>query len=184
MAIKQTMNTAIPNDPNTTRAVVNEANDGIKAVPVELVTKANDDSTFTQVSANNGLPVQLTGRNVELIATPFNAFAVTDTDYILSFAGNKSLLSDYKELFLKVASTLDNVGHNTATAIRLFEGSTGFEPAAEVLLTDYFGSTVLITKSDLYPLTVGGLVNLTVAVKCAVAPTIGSITIELYGIPN
>lgn len=87
MAIKQTMNTAIPNDPNTTRAVVNEANDGIKAVPVELVTKANDDSTFTQVSANNGLHVQVTGSNVKdyiegtvnvtrTYGTPMRGFAI------------------------------------------------------------------------------------------------------------
>ena len=57
MSIKQTMSTAIPADPNNVRAVVDEANDGKKAVPVELVLKRNDDSTFDQVNDGKSLPV-------------------------------------------------------------------------------------------------------------------------------
>lgn len=64
MTIKQTMSTAIANDPNTIRAVVNEAKDGIKAVPTELVLKAADDSTFTQVSESNPVPTKLMGSYV------------------------------------------------------------------------------------------------------------------------
>jgi len=57
VTIKQTMSTAIPNDPNNVRAVVDEANDGIKAVPVEVVIKREDNSTFDQVNSNNSFPV-------------------------------------------------------------------------------------------------------------------------------
>lgn len=57
--IKQTMSTPILGDPNNNHAIVDEANDGLKAVPVELVTKAADDSTFSQVGDNNPLAAKI-----------------------------------------------------------------------------------------------------------------------------
>jgi hypothetical protein len=65
MSIKQTISTPIYSSPNGIAAIVDEANDGVKALPTELVVKKDDDSTFEQVSATNPLPVsgavQLTG---------------------------------------------------------------------------------------------------------------------------
>lgn len=58
--IKQTMSTEIQRDPNNRPSVVDEAHNGLKAVPVELVVKADDDSTFSQINGGNGLPVQFT----------------------------------------------------------------------------------------------------------------------------
>lgn len=65
MTIKQTMSSPINKDPGGVAGIVNEASDGIKAIPAEIVLKAADDSTFSQVSHANPLPVsgtmQLTG---------------------------------------------------------------------------------------------------------------------------
>lgn len=76
MSIKHTMRTPIAQDPNMVKAVVNEANDGLKATPAELVIKAMDDSTFTQVNESNPLPVKMSG-GVELNVDPSNPLPVT-----------------------------------------------------------------------------------------------------------
>lgn len=76
MSIKQTMRTPIAQDPNMVKAIVNEANDGLKATPAELVIKAMDDSTFTQVNESNPLPVKMSG-DVELNVDPSNPLPVT-----------------------------------------------------------------------------------------------------------
>lgn len=59
MAIKQTMSRPINHDVGKIRAIVNEANDGIQVVPSELVIKAADDSTFTQISDTTPMPVKV-----------------------------------------------------------------------------------------------------------------------------
>ncbi|MBP1990201.1 hypothetical protein [Paenibacillus eucommiae] len=64
MSIKQTISSAINGDANAVKAIVNEATNGMKAVPVEIVIKRTDDSTFDQTNAGNGVPVVVTGTSV------------------------------------------------------------------------------------------------------------------------
>lgn len=71
--IKQSMSRPINADIKGVKAVVNEAVDGIQAVPTELVIKAADDSTFKQITDEFPMPTKLTGSNVTL------ADAVTTT---------------------------------------------------------------------------------------------------------
>lgn len=64
MSINHKMTGPIEKDGNKVPAIVNEAFDGKKAVPTELVVKRTDDSTFEQVNESNGLPVKVTGNYV------------------------------------------------------------------------------------------------------------------------
>lgn len=122
---------------------------------------------------------------MELIQTTFNASAVTTTNLAYGAGAiSKNTLSKYKEIYIRVKSSLDNVAHNANPSIMLLDNIDGFAPSNTKQITDYFGASVLLTKTDLPALQVGGLFSLQVAVQCANTPTSGSITVEVYGIPN
>ena len=112
-------------------AIADEANDGIKAVPAELVVKAADDSTFTQISESNPLPVKMDG--VELSIDPSSPLPVTGdvqlTGSNLRIEGsNNTLASGAITLAnpLEVNATTDHRGILIATS-----GDTGVEMGFE-----------------------------------------------------
>ncbi|WP_127485901.1 hypothetical protein [Neobacillus mesonae] len=88
------MTAPIARDANKVPAVVNEAADGKKAVPTELVIKRADDTTFEQISQNNPLPTVQTGSYVRLSTEP----KPTKSDGVKD--GNDLLLVDTGQVFV------------------------------------------------------------------------------------
>jgi hypothetical protein len=183
------MKTAIGADPNNAKAIVDEANNGLKAVPVELVTKAADDSTFTQVGASNPLQVagnvSLTGRNVEEVML-FNAIAFTDTTYKTS--GTKDI-SKYREFSLLFTNS-----HDQTINLTFQIGSTSINSMS----TSIWNGTIFASKSIAIPPGGAGRFyfkmddlgitrmpqKILFVLTPAAAPTTGSITGVLMGVPN
>lgn len=134
---------------------------------------------------NNIGAVSLLGRNVEVISTFFNAEAITVSTPVLNFDKVilKAVLSKYKEMFVKVISTLDNATHNVGMEILTLDAGTGTGDPRKAH-TDYSGARFIYSPSDFKSLSVGGLVDLNFMIDCANAPTSGSITLILYGVPN
>jgi len=150
------MKTPIGADPNNAKAVVDEANNGLKAVPVELVTKAADDSTFTQVGASN--PLQVSG-NVTLTgsiltkATPIPTYrtggSITVDTVInaqsVTAGGNLSFnLNPTTEKEIWVAVNIDQQPWSLFSNTLFYAGSDGssdsFFPKRSSVVTTYSNS--------------------------------------------
>lgn len=132
----------------------------------------------------SGLPkFELTGRNVVHISTIFNALAITDTT--MHYSSVLTNLSDYKDLFLLIRSTLNQ------SCVLHFYGSDAGTIYADNAGTDVtFSIPVLtvnrvinLTQNDLYRILGISLPNLMLGAGSATAPTSGSLTIDLYGSP-
>lgn len=173
------MKTPIAADPNAYHAVVDESTDGLKAVPVELVTKSTDDSTFTQVNANNGLPVSLSGRKV-IKTVSINAQAITDTNFRFVSLD----VSDYSEVMIVIKHTLDQALKTKPGISTNTDTVTSTKPSLELTLTGSSTKETAITKDD-WPGVLGGVLDmLRFAYYCSTAPTTGSVTITIYGRKN
>jgi len=128
--------------------------------------------------------VQITNKNTVLLQTSFNALAITDTTQRFAAALPFTSVAPYREIFLYVATTLDNASHNANPNIYVYDNGAGLLPTAiKVLTGGYGGETQIISKSDIAALATLGF-GVQISVKCANAPTGGSITIKAYGIPN
>ena len=132
-----------------------------------------------QVSIAGSLP----NKNTTLIQTCFNALNITDVVYHYATVAI-SLVSPYKELFFIVKSTLDNATHNAVLNLYVLDNGNIVTPVQTKALPDYTGVTQIVQKSDMLYLGFPGCFTLDIRVACAVAPTIGTVTIQLFGIPN
>lgn len=187
------MSTPVGADPNNARAIVNEAQDGEKVVPIEVFTKASDDSTFNAVTDVNGLPVKLVGQKLVTIA---NAVAILDTAqkfYNLITHGGMSeeQIRQYKRFKVSLNNTHDQaaaVSLYTASRSYSLTGATGggllYTEAAiltattgRLTLQDKAGGTGASTSIKTIPALGGVHSNIIIGIQFATAPTTGSLTI-------
>jgi hypothetical protein len=128
-------------------------------------------------------------KKVELV-TSHNAVAITTTD---STYGVNLDLSAYREVTLRVTSTLDNAAHNADPKLILYCTSNPVKNgdgtmASFTLAYATYGidaNPIVLTKTQI-PALEGWLDSnhVKIAVKCLNAPTTGSITVLVKGVPN
>lgn len=128
-------------------------------------------------------------RDVELVKTYFDNVSILNTSLVLVAGNNitKDTLTKYKEIYLVVKNSLrDGAGSPVITEIIPYgSGGTPFMWTGYTMtVTDNAGGFQLIGKDDSKALLFAGGTDLNFAVRCTTAPTQGTITIELYGVPN
>jgi len=124
----------------------------------------------------------------ELVTTLFSSVAIVDTAENLSALISVATLAKYRELYLLVVNSLDNAGHNVALVLTPLNTNTNFVTPAntyiEHTVLNYTSRSLLLTKTELPPLGAPGAYPFKLKAKATVAPTAGSITITLWGVPN
>lgn len=121
---------------------------------------------------------------VEIIA--HNALAITDSDYHASQLIN---LTPYKKFTIIGYSSLNqpvkvlfSLG-NTFVNSKFWNGTSWVSSVSSPAIIDGTGDRFLITSQMSYLNNIG-LNNIIIQVGCSTAPTSGSVTIKILGVPN
>lgn len=142
------------------------------------------DQNGNFVSASNPLPTQLTGRNIEQVYF-HNALAITDTNIKQSLSID---LTKYREIYFFARSSLDqpvDVYLNIENAITTVWNNGAWDATNErkITLPASGGSRIYLLNTARAWLN-GKIKTMRIDVGCNAAPTSGSVTVYVMGVPN
>lgn len=149
-------------------------------------TSAIHHSNGEDITSSNGLPVHLSGRNIELIHLE-PATAIRDINPKFS---NVLDLKKYRNVLVVANSTLDqNVSiyirfKDSAYGSKFWDGTTWKTDAELSLIISSGDSSRHILNTRNPALDKPGIISLSSRSQCTVAPTSGSLNIEVWGVPN
>ena len=143
------------------------------------------DKDGNPISSDNGLPVQLTGRNVERIAV-VNAFAITDTNWTTFEVET----SKYKQVYFTAFHSHDTdvnvrIKPLSGRGIKFYDGEwqSGDNPTNQTTLAgNDIARYVINTQLNFLP-NFSTKYHIDVRARDT-APTQGSITVEMCGVMN
>jgi hypothetical protein len=153
---------------------------GADGNPLIVDNTSGQASKLKTDSTTGGLLTTLTGRNVVLIATLFNALAITDT---LTHDSPRIDVSLYENLTLVFESTLNQsatvqlTGLNSQSAAH-WSGALGGSIYSATLPT---GNISRIADKNVWGVLGSAVNTLAIEISCNTAPTNGSISVYLYG---